>query len=435
MKVKEGKPLVNVITLGCAKNLVDSEVLLTQLRGQGVSAVHESRQKTPIIIVNTCGFIDRAKEESIETIISYANAKSKGKIQKLYVTGCLVERYKDALQAEIPEVDGFFGTHELPKLLGAFDVDYKQELLGERNITTASHYAYLKISEGCNRPCSFCAIPLMRGKHQSRTIESLVEEARFLVSRGVKELILIAQDLTFYGLDLYGERKLAELLYRLSDVEGLRWIRLQYAFPAGFPMDILKPIAERPNICKYLDMPLQHASDPILQSMRRGISQEKTKALIQQIRDQVPDIALRTTFIVGYPGETQEDFEILLRFVEQEQFDRVGVFTYSHEENTAAYTLVDDVPPEEKEARKALLMQVQQDISLQKNLAKVGKTYEVLIDRREGDFWIGRTEADSPEVDNEVLIPADKPLNIGHFYPAYITDAEPFDLFAKIIHP
>lgn len=432
MKTKEKIHRVNIITLGCSKNRVDSEVLLTQLRGNQIEAEHESRKKSNIVIINTCGFIDKAKEESIQAIVEYAEKKKKGKIEKLYVTGCLSERYKNDLIQELPEVDGFFGTMELPALLQKFQADYKKELIGERQITTDSHYAYLKISEGCNRPCSFCAIPLMRGKHVSRSIESLVQEAQFLVSRGVKEIILIAQDLTFYGLDLYQERKLADLLYQLSDIQGLEWIRLQYAYPAGFPLDILKPIKERPNICKYLDMPLQHASNDILKSMKRGITKEKTYELLQTIRQEVPNIALRTTFIVGYPNETEKDFRELCDFVQAIEFDRVGVFTYSHEENTAAYQLEDNIPEVEKEQRKAEIMYLQQEISWKKNQEKIGQTFKVLVDRKESEFYIGRTEYDSPEVDNEVVIEAPQ-LKIGEFYNVYIEKAEEFDLFGKVI--
>lgn len=432
MKTKEKIQRVNIITLGCAKNRVDSEVLLTQLRANAIEAEHETHKKCDIVIINTCGFIDKAKEESIQAIVEYAEKKKKGKIEKLYVTGCLSERYKNELAQELPEVDAFFGTMELPALLQKFQANYKKELIGERQITTDSHYAYLKISEGCNRPCSFCAIPLMRGKHVSRSMDSLVQEAKFLVSKGVKELILIAQDLTFYGLDLYKKRKLADLLYKLSDIPGLEWIRLLYAYPAGFPLDILKPMQERSNICKYLDMPLQHASNKILTSMKRGITKEKTLDLLQTIREKVPDIALRTTFIVGYPGETENDFEELCDFVQQVKFDRVGVFTYSHEENTAAYALNDDVPEEIKEQRKADLMYLQQEISWQKNQNHVGKVLKILIDRKEGNYFIGRTEYDSPEVDNEVVIDATD-LKIGEFYFVQIEKAEEFDLFGKVI--
>lgn len=432
MRTKDKIQRVNIITLGCSKNRVDSEVLLTQLRSNQIEAEHETRRKSNIVIINTCGFIDKAKEESIQAIVEYAEKKKKGKIEKLYVTGCLSERYKNDLSIELPEVDAFFGTMELPSLLKKFNVDYKKELLGERVITTDSHYAYLKISEGCNRPCSFCAIPLMRGKHVSRTIESLVDEAKFLVSRGVKELILIAQDLTFFGLDLYNERKLSELLYRLSDIERLEWIRLQYAYPSGFPLDILKPIKERPNICKYLDMPLQHASNDMLKSMKRGITKEKTYELLHTIKQEIPNIALRTTFIVGYPNETENDFLELCNFVQEIQFDRVGVFTYSHEENTAAYSLNDNVPEKLKEQRKAELMLIQQDISWKKNQTKIGKIFKVLIDRKEGNFFIGRTEHDSPEVDNEVVIESSH-LTIGEFYPVLIEKAEEFDLFGKVV--
>ncbi len=434
MKTKEKVQRVNIITLGCSKNRVDSEVLLTQLKANHIDAEHETRKKSNIVIINTCGFIDKAKEESIQAIVEYAEKKKQGKIEKLFVTGCLSERYKEELNQELPEVDAFLGTMELPALLSKLNADYKKELVGERIITTDSHYAYLKISEGCNRPCSFCAIPLMRGRHVSRTMDSLVQEAKFLVSRGVKEIILIAQDLTFYGLDLYNSRKLADLLYHLSDIRGLEWIRLQYAYPAGFPLDVLKPIQERPNICKYLDIPLQHASNTILQSMKRGITKEKTYELLHQIKQAVPDIALRTTFIVGYPNERERDFQELCDFVRAVEFDRVGTFTYSHEENTAAYSLEDNVPEEVKEARKSELMHIQQDISWKKNQQKIGKIYKVLVDRKEGNFYIGRTEYDSPEVDNEVVI--DTPnLKIGEFYNVLIDKAEAFDLLGKVYEP
>ncbi len=432
MKTKDKIHRVNIITLGCSKNRVDSEVLLTQLRANNIEAEHETRKKSNIVIINTCGFIDKAKEESIQAIVEYAEKKKLGKIEKLFVTGCLSERYKEDLNLELPEVDAFFGTMELPGLLNKLNADYKKELIGERLITTDSHYAYLKISEGCNRPCSFCAIPLMRGKHVSRSIESLVDEAKFLVSRGVKEIILIAQDLTFYGLDLYNQRKLADLLYQLSDIPGLEWIRLQYAYPAGFPLEILKPIKERPNICKYLDMPLQHASNEMLKSMKRGITKEKTYELLHTIKQEIPEIALRTTFIVGFPNETEKDFQELCDFVQDIQFDRVGVFTYSHEENTAAYQLVDNIPEEIKEQRKADLMYIQQDISWQKNQQKIGKIFKVLIDRKEGQFYIGRSEHDSPEVDNEVVIQSPQ-LKIGEFYNVLIDKAEEFDLFGSVV--
>ncbi len=419
---------INIITLGCSKNLVDSENLLTQLHGNHLSATHEAKGNASTIVVNTCGFIDRAKQESIDTILQYAEAKRKGKIEKLYVMGCLSERYRDDMLLELPEVDGIFGTQELPAILASLGADYKKELIGERQTTTDSHYAYLKISEGCNRPCGFCAIPLMRGEHRSRSIKELVKEAEFLVRKGVKEIMLIAQELTFYGIDLYGKRKLDDLLRALAGVAGLHWLRLHYAYPAGFPTEILPVINEHTNICKYLDLPLQHASDPVLKRMRRGITQKKTIDLIQLIRDEVPGIALRTTMLVGYPGETEDDFEELMQFVEAQQFNRLGVFAYSHEEGTHAYGYQDDVPAEIKQQRVEELMALQQDISLNLNKAMVGRTLPVLIDRKEGAYYIGRTEYDSPEVDNEVLVTG-KALKIGEFYPIHITDVTEFDLF------
>ncbi len=423
-----------MITLGCSKNLVDSEVLLTQLKGNGLDAVHEStKNDANIIVINTCGFIDTAKQESIDTILRFASAKDKGKIDKLYVTGCLSQRYKDDLEVEIPQVDAFFGTRELPLLLKRFKADYKHELIGERILTTAKHYAYLKISEGCDRPCSFCAIPLMRGNHVSKTMEDVLLEAKNLVKNGTKELILIAQDLTYYGLDTTKQRNLADLLKRLSDVEGLEWIRLQYAYPAGFPMEILDVMAERPNICKYLDMPLQHGSTKILKVMRRGITREKTEELISTIRAKVPNIALRTTLIAGHPQETEADFAEMLTFVETMKFDRLGVFPYSHEENTHAHTMIDDVPAEVKEERTAEIMELQENISLTLNQQKIGKTFKVLIDRKEGGFWVGRTEHDSPEVDNEVLIDAKNAYcRMGDFVNATVTEASEFDLHATV---
>ena len=438
MKTKaRKKDTVNIVTLGCSKNLVDSEVLLTQLRGNNVAATHEAAQDDAnIVVVNTCGFIDNAKQESIDTILRYADAKQEGLIEKLYVTGCLSQRYKDSLEEEIPEVDAFFGTFELPLLLKRLNATYRHELLGERITTTARHYAYLKIAEGCDRPCSFCAIPLMRGKHVSRPIEDLVKEAQALARRGTKELLLIAQDSTYYGLDLYRKRNLAELLQRLSDVEGIEWLRLHYAFPAGFPMDVLDVMAERPNICNYLDMPLQHGSTAMLRRMRRGITREKTEALVDTIRTRVPGIALRTTLIAGHPGETEADFAEMLDFVERMRFDRLGIFTYSHEEGTHAYGMADDVPEEVKHERANRVMDVQQGISEALNQAKIGQTLRVLIDRKEGGNFIGRTEADSPEVDNEVLIPAqDQYLRIGEFAMIEITDASEFDLVGEVAVP
>jgi ribosomal protein S12 methylthiotransferase len=435
------KNKVNVVTLGCAKNIFDSEVMMAQLRANKFEVEHESSHEDhEIVIINTCGFIDNAKEESINTILTWAEAKKNGEIDKLIVTGCLSERYKPDLERDIPEVDAFFGTRDLPRLLKTLKADYKRELVGERLLTTPSHYAYFKISEGCDRPCSFCAIPLMRGKHLSTPAEQLVEQAKNLAAKGTKELILIAQDLTYYGLDIYKDRKLADLLRQLSDVNGIEWIRLQYAFPSGFPMDILEVMNERDNICKYLDMPLQHATTKMLQSMRRGITREKTVALIHTIREKVPGIALRTTLISGYPGETEEDFNEMLSWVKEMKFERLGIFNYSHEENTHAFNLVDDVPAEEKKRRADVIMEAQMDISYDLNQEKIGKTYKVLIDRTEGDYFIGRTEFDSPEVDNEVCIPKDlstgiykSELKIGEFTQVKIESAEHFDLFGTCI--
>lgn len=436
MKTKSiRKDKVNVITLGCSKNLVDSENLITQLRGNDYDVAHDSdRQDANIVVINTCGFIDLAKQESIDTIVEYASIKQAGGIDKLYVTGCLSQRYKDNLEAEIPEVDAFFGTLEMPALLAKMDADYKYELLGERQITTLPHYAYLKISEGCNRTCSFCAIPLMRGKHVSRPVEELVAEARNLARRGVKELLLIAQELTYYGLDIYKNRELPQLLNALAEVDGIEWIRLHYAYPSKFPMEILDVMAAQPRICNYLDMPLQHASDPVLEMMRRQITRSETEDLIAKIREKVPGIALRTTFLVGHPGETEDDFEQLLDFVQQQQFERVGVFQYSHEESTHAYDFPDDIPAEVKAERAQRLMDVQQEISYQKNEAKIGKVFRTLFDRKEGKYFIGRTEADSPEVDNEVLVPAKgNYVRLGDFANVKITGAEEFDLYGEVV--
>lgn len=427
------KDKVNIVTLGCSKNLVDSEVMLTQLRGNGIKTTHESKKDNAnIVIVNTCGFIDNAKQESIDTILRYADAKDDGEIEKLYVTGCLSQRYKDDLEAEIPQVDAFFGTMELPALLKKFKVDYKHDLVGERIITTSNHYAYLKISEGCDRPCSFCAIPLMRGGHKSRPIEELVLEAKNLARNGTKELLLIAQDSTYYGLDIYKKRNLAELLERLSDVEGIEWIRLHYAFPTGFPMDALKVMAERDNICSYIDIPLQHGSTKMLKLMRRGTTREKTEALIEEIRAKVPGIAIRTTLIAGHPGETEEDFNDMVDFVQKMRFDRLGIFTYSHEENTHAHSFVDDVPDELKQERANIVMGIQEEISNEINQEKIGQTFKTLIDRKESGNYYGRTEHDSPEVDNEVIIDAKKHhLRIGDFINIKITDATEFDLYGE----
>ena len=439
MKTKVSlKPSINIVTLGCSKNLVDSEVLFTQLKGNGLEVTHEAKKDTAnIVVVNTCGFIDNAKQESIDTILRYADAKEAGKIDKLYVTGCLSHRYKDDLEREIPMVDSFFGTNELPRLLKALKADYKHELVGERLLTTPAHYAYLKIAEGCDRPCSFCAIPIMRGGHVSRPMVELVKEATSLAKKGTKELILIAQDLTFYGLDLKGEgksgRQLKELLERLSDVQGIEWIRLQYAYPAGFPMEILQTMAERENICKYLDMPLQSGSDAMLKHMRRGITREKTEQLITDIREKVPGIALRTTLISGYPGETDADFEETYSFVERMRFDRLGIFNYSHEENTHAYSVEDNVPEDVKQERSDEIMALQQGISEELNQAKIGQTFKVMVDRKESGFFVGRTEHDSPEVDNEVLIPAEQFARQGDFVQVKINKAEEFDLYGDIV--
>jgi ribosomal protein S12 methylthiotransferase len=437
MKTKGNRPTkVNLVTLGCSKNLVDSENILTQLHANNINASHEAQNdEANIIIVNTCGFIEQAKEESIETILAYAQAKEEGLIDKLYVTGCLSERYKEDLQRDIPNVDAFFGTRDLPLLLKKFKADYKQELVGERFITTPRHYAYMKIAEGCDRPCSFCAIPLMRGSHVSTPMETLVQQAKNFAKQGTKEIILIAQDLTYYGLDIYKKRNLSELLTQLADVEGIDWIRLQYAYPAGFPLDILDTINKHSNICKYLDMPLQHASTRILKDvMRRGITRQKTEDVIKTIRQTVPNIALRTTLIVGHPTETEEDFEEMCEFVETQRFERLGVFTYSHEDNTHSFTYQDDVPAETKQERADTIMEIQQHISDELNQEKVGKTFKVLFDRKENNYFIGRTEFDSPEVDNEVLVKADKDtyIRLGDFTNVTITEAMEFDLYGKI---
>jgi len=429
------KNKINVITLGCSKNLYDSEVLMGQLQANEIEAEHEStKDDANIVVINTCGFIDNAKEESIETILRFAEAKEEGLVEKVFVTGCLSERYKPDLEKEIPNVDEYFGTRDLPRLLKVLGADYKHELVGERLLTTPSHYAYFKIAEGCDRPCSFCAIPLMRGKHVSTPIEELVESAKKLAAKGVKELMLIAQDSTYYGIDLYGKRRLADLLTELCKVEGIEWIRLHYAFPTGFPEDVLDVMASQQKVCNYLDMPLQHIADPVLKSMRRGTTKEKTDRLLNLIKKKVPRIALRTTLIVGYPGETDEDFQVLLDWVKETRFDRLGVFTYSHEENTHAYSLEDDVPEEEKQRRAELVMEVQQQISFEKNQALIGKTLKVLIDRVEGDNFVGRTEYDSVEVDNEVLIPAkENYLRVGDFVNVEVIDAEHFDLHGKVV--
>src|SRR5215218_9033147 len=428
------KDKVNIITLGCSKNMVDSEVLSGQLLAGAIDVVHESGKRDHnIVVVNTCGFIDKAKEESVNTILDQVALKQRGKLDKVYVTGCLSQRYRNDLEKEIPEVDAWFGTLELPLILKKFEVDYKSELIGERLLATPQHYAYLKISEGCNRTCSFCAIPLMRGNHVSRSIEDLVKEAESLAKRGVKEIMLIAQELTYYGLDLYKQRMLPDLLKRLSDVPGIEWIRLHYAYPHKFPMEILEVMKERENICNYLDMPLQHAADNMLKAMRRQITRAEMEDLITGIRETVPGICLRTTLITGFPGETPDDVEELKAFLERQRFDRVGIFTYSHEENTSAYGLTDDVPADEKQRRAEDIMAVQQEISYEKNQEKVGKTFKVLIDKKEAGRYLGRTEFDSVEVDNEVIISADKKLPVGDFVQVKITKAYDYDLEGEVI--
>jgi ribosomal protein S12 methylthiotransferase len=425
---------INIVTLGCSKNLVDSEVLFTQLKGNGMDVTHESKKDDAnIVVINTCGFIDNAKEESINTILRYVDAKEAGIVDKVYVTGCLSHRYKDELEVEMPTVDAWFGTNELPRMLKTLRADYKHELVGERLLTTPAHYAYLKIAEGCDRPCSFCAIPLMRGGHVSRPIDELLTEARSLARRGTKELILIAQDLTYYGLDLYKKRNLADLINQLADVEGIDWIRLQYAYPSGFPLEVLDVMRDRPNVCNYLDMPLQTGSTELLKLMRRGITREKTEALIYTIREKIPDITLRTTLIVGHPGETDAMFQETYDFVERMRFDRMGVFTYSHEENTHSFSMPDDIPADIKQERADELMELQQGVSQELNQKKVGQTYKVLFDRKEGGHFIGRTEADSPEVDNEVLVPATQYVRQGDFANVRINRAEEFDLYGEVV--
>ncbi|HEU4469763.1 MAG TPA: 30S ribosomal protein S12 methylthiotransferase RimO [Flavisolibacter sp.] len=428
------KDKVNIITLGCSKNMVDSEVLSGQLKANAIEVVHENTRKDHnIVIVNTCGFIDKAKEESINTILDQVNLKQKGKLDKVYVTGCLSQRYRDDLEQSIPEVDAWFGTMELPLILKKFEADYKTELLGERLLATPQHYAYLKISEGCNRTCAFCAIPLMRGQHQSRSIDDLVKEATLLAGRGVKEILLIAQELTYYGLDLYKKRMLADLLQRLADVPGIEWIRLHYAYPHKFPMEVLDVMRERPNICNYLDMPLQHAADNMLKAMRRQITRSEMEELVQQIRETVPGICLRTTLITGFPGETIDDVEELKGFLQRQRFDRVGIFTYSHEENTSAYGLTDDVPADEKQRRAEDIMSVQQEISYEKNQEKIGQVFKVLVDKKEAGRYLGRTEFDSVEVDNEVIIHSAKKLQPGNFYQVKITRAYDYDLEGEVV--
>ena len=424
------KNTINVVTLGCSKNVYDSEVLMGQLKAGGKNVVHE--QEGNIVVINTCGFINNAKEESINTILEYVQQKEAGLIDKVFVMGCLSERYKPDLEKEIPDVDQYFGTSELPALLKVLGADYKHELIGERLTTTPKNYAYLKISEGCDRPCSFCAIPLMRGAHISTPIEALVTEAEKLAAKGVKELILIAQDITYYGLDLYKKRALADLLRALVKVEGIEWIRIHYAFPTGFPMDVIEVMKEEPKICNYLDIPLQHISDPILASMKRGTTQEKTTKLLKKFREAMPEMAIRTTLIVGYPGETQADFEALKSFVKEMRFDRLGCFTYSHEENTTAYELEDDVPEDVKLARANEIMEIQSQISWELNQQKIGKTFRCLIDRKEGNYFVGRTEYDSPDVDNEVLIDAKKHyVKTGDFVEVKIIDATDYDLYGE----
>ena len=433
---KKTKARVNVVTLGCSKNIYDSEILMGQLKGNHFDVVHEAETvgSNDIIVINTCGFIDNAKQESIDTILQYSELKEQGKVGKVIVTGCLSERYKPELEAEITNIDAYFGTNDLQNLLTTVGADYKYELIGERLLTTPAHFAYFKIAEGCNRPCSFCAIPLMRCKHVSQPIEQLVKDAKILAKNGTKELILIAQDLTYYGLDIYGKRNLDELLRHLSDVEGIDWIRLQYAYPSGFPMEILDVMNERDNICKYLDMPLQHISDDMLKSMRRGINKQKTIDLVNNIRDKVPGIAMRTTLITGYPGETEKDFEEMLAWVEETKFDRLGCFTYSHEEKTQAHSLVDDVPDEVKQQRADAVMEIQQGISFEKNQEKIGNIYKVLIDKKDAEYFVGRTEFDSPEVDNEVLIDAKLDYaTVGSFVNVKIDTAEDFDLYGHIV--
>ena len=428
------KDKVNIITLGCSKNMVDSEVLSGQLIANEIDVVHESAKKDHnIVIINTCGFIEKAKEESVNTILQQVDLKRRGKIDKVYVTGCLSERYKNNLEAEIPEVDAYFGTMELPMILKQFEADYKADLIGERLLSTPQHYAYMKISEGCNRTCSFCAIPLMRGKHVSRPIESLVDEAKRLVDRGVKEVMLIAQELTYYGLDIYKKRELPKLLHALADVKGLEWIRLHYAYPSKFPLEIIDAIKDRENICNYLDMPLQHAANNMLQQMKRQITREEMEDLVGNIRERIPGICLRTTLIAGFPGETRDDVEELKTFIQKMRFDRVGIFTYSHEEGTSAHDLVDDVPAEEKEERAQEIMEVQQEISLEKNQEKVGKTFKVMIDKKEAGRYLGRTEFDSVEVDNEVIVQSNKKLTIGDFVNVKINKAFDYDLEGTVV--
>ena len=435
MKVRTlKKDKVNIITLGCSKNMVDSEVLSGQLHANAIDVVHESTKPDHnIVVVNTCGFIDKAKEESINTIIEQVELKQRGKLDKVYVTGCLSQRYREDLEKEIPEVDAWFGTMELPLILQKFNADYKSELLGERMLATPQHYAYLKISEGCNRTCSFCAIPLMRGNHVSKTIEDIVAEAKSLVKKGVKEIMLIAQELTYYGLDIYKKRMLPDLLHRLADIEGLVWIRLHYAYPSKFPLEILDAMRERENICNYLDMPLQHAANNMLKAMKRQITREEMEELTHAIREKVPGICLRTTLIAGFPGETLDDVEELKQFLVRQRFDRVGIFSYSHEENTSAYDLIDNIPAEEKERRAQEIMEVQQEISLEKNQEKIGKTFNVMIDKKEAGRYLGRTEFDSVEVDNEVVVNSKSKLFPGDFVKVKISKAYDYDLEGEVV--
>ena len=422
---------INVITLGCSKNLVDSEVLMRQLDGQ-YEIVNDSDETSDIIVINTCGFIGDAKEESIDTILSAVEAKKDGRAEKVLVTGCLSERYKKELKNELEYVDGFYGVNDLPQILNDLKVDYKKELVGERHLTTPSHFAYLKVSEGCDRSCAFCAIPLIRGKHVSQPEELLVKEAGFLALQGVKELLLIAQDLTYYGLDLYGKRTIGSLVEKLAAIDGIEWLRLHYAYPAGFPEELLQLMNENPKVCNYLDIPLQHINDRILKSMKRGLGSEGTRKLVKDMKEKVPGVALRTTLIVGYPGETEEEFEELLEFIKESKFDRLGVFTYSEEEDTPAFNLKDDVPEEIKQQRLDRVMELQQGISLELNKQRVGKNFKTIIDRKEGDYYVGRTQFDSPEVDNEVLISSQLPLAIGEFYDVAIERADFFDLYGKV---
>lgn len=434
MKTKSSRHRIHFVTLGCSKNTVDSEVLMHQFKSDGWEILKEgSRLNNSVVVINTCGFIHDAKEESIDTILEFAREKKRGNIRKLFVIGCLVERYRKDLQAEIHEVDGFFGVNEMPAVIAAAGADFRKELLGQRLLSTPSHYAYLKISEGCDRSCSFCAIPLIRGKHRSKPVEEVIAEAEFLTSKGVKELMLIAQDLTWYGIDLYKKRMLTQVVEKLAAVNGIEWIRLHYTYPAGFPVELLDVIRDSENVCNYLDIPLQHISDPVLKSMKRGHTGRQARELIRLIRKKVPGIALRTTLITGYPGESRQDFEALLDFVKETRFERLGVFSYSHEEDTAAYMLEDNIPLELKEERVAKLMEIQENISMDLNREKKGQVLKTIIDRREGDFWVGRTGHDSPEVDNEVLIPVSTDLQTGNFYNVRITEAEVFDLYGEVV--